>query len=71
MCYNKYVNKLKELQIMKEFEVICDVTFSGSFYVEAETADEAKKKVYSKQIVPSDIRNFVHFDTDIQDVYEM
>lgn len=56
---------------MKEFEVICDVTFSGSFYIEAETADEAKKKVYAKQVVPSDIRNFVHFDTDIQDVYEI
>ena len=56
---------------MKEFEVICDVLFSGSFFVEAETAEEAKKKVYGKQVVPSDVRNFMHSDTDIQDVYEM
>ena len=56
---------------MKEFEVICDVLFSGSFFVEAETEDEAKRKIYSKQIVPSDIRNFVHFETDIQDIYEL
>ena len=55
---------------MKEFEVICDVTFSGSFFVEAETEDEARQKVMNKQVVPSDIRNFVHFETDIQDVHE-
>lgn len=55
---------------MKEFEISCDVTFSGSFFIEAETEEEARQIVMNKQVVPSDIRNFVHFSTDVQDVYE-
>ena len=55
---------------MKEFEISCDVTFSGSFFIEAETEDEARQTAMNKQVVPSDIRNFVHFSTDIQDIFE-
>lgn len=54
--------------MLQEFEVQCDVTFSGSFYVNAETEEEAKAKVKGMSIVPSDIRNFCHFSTDILDV---
>ena len=53
---------------MKEFGVVCDIIFSGTYYVEAETEDEARRIVEGKQFVPSDIRNFYHFNTDIQDV---
>lgn len=54
--------------MLQEFEVQCDVTFSGSFYVNAETEEEARRIVMSKSPVPSDIRNFCHFSTDILEV---
>ena len=53
---------------MKEYGVVCDITFSGTYYVEAETEEEARRLILNKQFVPSDIRNFYHFNTDIQDV---
>ena len=53
---------------MKEFEVQCDITFSGSLYIEAETEEEAKIKAKNMRIVPSDIRNFYHFTTEVTDV---
>ena len=55
---------------MTEFCVNCDITFSGNYYVEAETEDEARKIVQNKQFVPSDIRNFYHFDTSINEIEE-
>lgn len=53
---------------MKEFCVNCDVTFSGNFYVIADSEEEAEKKIKEKQVVPSDIRNFYHLNTQILEV---
>ena len=53
---------------MNEYCVNCDITFSGNYYVQAKSEEEARNIVQGKQFVPSDIRNFYHFDTDIQDV---
>lgn len=53
---------------MKEYAVNCDITFSGTFYVEAMSEEDAENKVKTRSVVPSDIRNFYHFDTQILDV---
>ena len=53
---------------MKEYRVDCDVTFSGSFYVEANSEEEAQEIIKNKQVVPSDIRNFYHFSTQVTEI---
>ena len=53
---------------MNEYCVNCDVTFSGNFYVRATSEEEARQIVADKHPVPSDIRNFYHFDTSINEV---
>lgn len=53
---------------MNEYCVNCDVTFSGNFYIRANSEEEAKAKVKGMSIVPSDIRNFYLFDTSINEV---
>lgn len=53
---------------MNEYCVNCDVTFSGDFYIRANSEEEAREKVNKMCIVPSDIRNFYLFDTSINEV---
>lgn len=53
---------------MNEYCVNCDVIFSGDFYIKANSEEEAEQIVKERQYVPSDIRNFYHFDTSINEV---
>ena len=53
---------------MTEYRVDCDVTFGGSFYVEANSEEEAQEIIKNKQVVPSDIRNFYHINTQVIEI---
>lgn len=48
---------------MAQFAVQVDVTMSGTFYVEANSKEEALKKAEQKSVVASDLRNFSHIIT--------
>ena len=56
---------------MKEFCVNCDVTVSGSFYVNANSEEEARRIVEDMHPTNYDIRDFYYFDKEIQDVEEL
>lgn len=45
---------------MAEYQIFVDVTFSGTMYIEASNKKEAKQKARSKQLVPSDLKNYYH-----------
>lgn len=51
----------------KTYAVKVDVTMGGFFYVEADSPEEAERIVNEKRITPSDLRNFFHLDTDIDE----
>lgn len=49
----------------KTYEVQIDVTMSGNLYIEAETEEEAQRKVMYKNFTPSDLKNFWFVGLDI------
>ena len=56
---------------LKKYLVHVDVTFSGDIEVESYSKESARNEVLGMQFVPSDIRSFYHFGTDIVDVSEV
>ena len=51
---------------MKEFCIYADVVFTGNFYIEAETEEEAIKKLKERSIVPSDLRSGLFCNTGLE-----
>lgn len=54
----------------KTYEVKVDITMTGSFYIEADSEEEAKRIAHDKRIVASDLRNFYENGIEIVDVEE-
>ena len=54
----------------KTYEVKVDVTMSGSFYIEAESEEEAERIAKEQGVVPADLRNFCHIGTDVVETTE-
>jgi hypothetical protein len=50
-----------------KFDVKLDVTMSGTIEVEANSPQEAMVIAYSKQFVPSDLRNFYWVGNDVEE----
>ena len=48
---------------MAQFAVQVDITMSGTFYIEANSKEEALKKAEQKSVVASDLGNFSHIMT--------
>lgn len=48
---------------MAQYAVQVDVTMSGTFYVEANSKEEALQKAEQKSVVASDLRQFSHIMT--------
>lgn len=56
---------------MAEYQVSVDTRFSGTMYIEANSAKEAEQIARSKSLVPSDIKNFYHSKTTVVEVEEV
>ena len=54
----------------KTYEVQIDVTMSGNIYIEAETEEEAQRKVMDKNFTLSDLKNFWFVGSDIVEIEE-
>lgn len=54
----------------KTYEVHVDVTMGGNLYIEAETEEEAQRKVIDKNFTPSDLKNFWLVGCDIVEIEE-
>lgn len=55
---------------MKNFIVTVDVTLSGDIYVQAESEQEARKKIASRNFTHSDLRHFHYVGRDIVECEE-
>lgn len=54
-----------------KFRVTLDVTMSGSIYIEANSLEEATKKISEKSFTPQDLKSFHYVGKDIFEVEEV
>lgn len=54
----------------KTYKVQIDVTMGGNIYIEAETEEEAQRKVMDKNFISSDLKNFWLVGSDIVEIEE-
>ena len=54
----------------KTFKIQMDVTMSGNVYIEAETEEEAQRKIMDKNFTPSDLKHFWFVGSDIVEIEE-
>lgn len=54
----------------KTYKVKIDVTMGGNIYIEAETEEEAQRKVMDKNFISSDLKNFWLVGSDIVEIEE-
>lgn len=54
----------------KTYKVQIDVTMGGNIYIEAETEEEAQRKVMDKNFTSSDLKNFWLVGSDIVEIEE-
>ena len=54
----------------KTYKVHIDVTMGGNIYIEAETEEEAQRKVMDKNFTSSDLKNFWLVGSDIVEIEE-
>lgn len=53
-----------------KFRVTLDVTMSGSIYIEANSLEEANKKISKKSFTSQDLKNFNYVGKDVFEVEE-
>ena len=58
------------LIMKKTYKVKIDVTMGGNIYIEAETEEEAQRKVMDKNFISSDLKNFWLVGSDIVEIEE-
>ena len=54
----------------KTYKVQIDVIMGGNIYIEAETEEEAQRKVMDKNFISSDLKNFWLVGSDIVEIEE-